>query len=153
MRAPYSPFCLSIHKLIPFAPLCGYCPFLFSLISFFFLSTMTHGTSIFPSGRRDQALGLFPPWDVSLVSSRALHGWGCPPSFVGLCFCFVQFTALLYAFGRCLFCGKAAFYVSFGYSFAPLPLLVAFTPGCFYFILAGTGRRDPTTHTHSHSPL
>ncbi len=73
-------------------------------------------------------LGLFPPWDLSLVPSRAFHGWGCPPSFVGLCLCFVQCTALLYAFGRCPFCGKAAFYVSFGFSFAPLPLLVAFTP-------------------------
>ena len=32
------------------------------------------------------------------------------------------------AFGRCPFCGKAVFYVSFGFSFALLLLLVAFTP-------------------------
>ena len=71
-------------------------------------------------------LGLFPPWDVSLFSFRALHGQGCPPSFVGMCSCFVKcFCVLL---GGAPFVARPRFVFLLGFPFAPLPLLLAFTP-------------------------
>ncbi len=93
--------------------------------------------------RFEAFLGLLPPWDLSLFSSRALHGaahflswdcasvlcsvssWGCPLSFVGLCLCFVQCFCM--NSGGALFVARPRFVFLLGLLVAPLPPLVAFT--------------------------
>ena len=75
--------------------------------------------------RFEAFLGLFPPCDVSLFSSRALHGIA-PLSFVELRLCFVQCFCM--NSGGVLFAARPRFVCLLGLLFAPLPLLVAFAP-------------------------
>ena len=86
--------------------------------------------------RFEAFLGLLPPRDLSLFSSRALHGaahflsfllfMGLPTFFRGTVplFCAV----FLYEFGRCPFVARPRFVFFFFFVDAPFPLLVAFTP-------------------------